>query len=330
MSALATAHPLGNDGDMRKQISTSRRIAGAGSDSTTCQTSHARRGLRIPAVVLLLSLTSLFGGCQIAGRRYRLRGTVLVKDVAGQKLTVDAEAIPGFIAAMAMPYPVRDPGGLEAAEPGDKIAADVVVMSNRSYWIEHVVITDKSGRGSIPGAAPGNSLQAGDHVPDVPLVDQDGKTLHVSQFKGKAVLITFIYTRCPFPDYCPLMSNEFAMIHDELAKNPEEYGRTHLLSISLDPAYDKPPVLRRYGLGYLKGDAKGFAQWEFVSTTPGDLKKLANAFGLAYSTKDNVISHNLDTILLGPDGAVVKRWPGNEWRTSEVLEAMRQIIGEKE
>jgi protein SCO1/2 len=315
---------------MRNQATVSAGLARGECHCATSPKARSRMRLRIPTVALLLSLMGLFGGCQIAGRRYRLRGTVLAKDVDAQTLTVDHEAIPGFMAAMAMPYPVRDPSGLNAVEPGDKIAADVVVMSNRSYWLEHVVITDKSGRGSIPGATQANTLHAGDHVPDVALVNQDGKTLHISQFKGKAVLITFIYTRCPFPDYCPLMSSEFATIHRELAKNPAEYSRTHLLSVSLDPSYDKPPVLRKYGLGYLKDDAKGFAQWDFVSTTPGDLKKLAKAFGLAYFAKDNVISHNLDTILLGPNGTVVETWPGNDWKPPEILEAMRQVTAEKE
>jgi protein SCO1 len=315
---------------MRNQATVSAGLARGECHWATSPKAHSRMGLRIPTVVLLLSLMSLFGGCQVAGRRYKLRGTVLDKDAAAQQLTVDHEAIPGFMAAMAMPYPVRDPSGLDAVEPGDKITADVVVMSNRSYWLEHVVITDKSGRGSFPIPTATNILRAGDHVPDVALVNQDGKTLHISQFKGKAVLITFIYTRCPFPDYCPLMSSEFATIHRELAKNPGEYSRTHLLSVSLDPSYDKPPVLRRYGLGYLKGDAKGFAQWEFVSTTPGDLKKLANAFGLTYFTRGKVIAHNLDTILLGPNGAVVKSWPGSDWRPPEVLAAVRQVIAEKE
>ena len=89
-------------------------------------------------------------------------------------------------------------------------------------------------------------------MPDVPLVNQDGKTLHLADFKGKAVLLTFIYTRCPFPTFCPLISSEFAAIHNDLAQTPPIYGKTHLLSVSLDPNYDTAPVLRKYGLAYLK------------------------------------------------------------------------------
>jgi protein SCO1/2 len=93
--------------------------------------------------------------------------------------------------------------------------------------------------------------------------------------------------------------------------------------VSLDPKYDTPPVLRNYGLVYLKHDASGFQQWDFVSTSPGDLQKLAAAFGLEYYEQDNLIAHSMSTILVAPDGTVKQSWSGNEWKTSEVLTALK-------
>jgi protein SCO1/2 len=156
------------------------------------------------------------------------------------------------------------------------------------------------------------------------MIDQDGKTLHLRQFKGKAVLLTFIYTRCPLPNFCPLISSEFAEIHKELKQDPDDLKRTHLISISLDPAYDTAPVLRKYGLAYLQDDASGFKHWDFVSTTPQDLDKLASAFGLQYSEQDNQIAHSMETVLIAANGTVAKSWPGNEWKPGEVLAAVKQ------
>ncbi|MGH9678994.1 MAG: SCO family protein, partial [Candidatus Acidiferrales bacterium] len=211
-------------------------------------------------------------------------------------------------------------------QPADIIRADIVVGPSGDFWIEHLKVTGKvSAKSSSRGGAQ-QALLIGDRVPDVPLVNQDGKTLHFAQFKGKTLLLTFIYTRCPFPDYCPLLSREFATIQKDLAKNPDEYEKTRLMSISLDPEHDKPPVMRVYGLSYLDHDPKGFEHWDFVSTTPADLEKLTAAFGLSLSEQNDVIAHSMNTVLLASDGTVANMWPGNDWQTSEVLDVMRHTL----
>jgi len=263
-------------------------------------------------------------GCQDSTRHYALQGRVVAKDPSTQQITVNHGEIPGFMPAMTMPYPVKDSQGFDNVQTGDAISADVEVQSKDAYWLQHLVITDESGRGSAPASTAPHELVPGDPVPDVPLINQDGKTLHLRQFKGQAVLLTFIYTRCPLPTFCPLISSEFAAIHKELKMNPEDMKRTHLISISLDPAYDTAPVLRKYGLAYLQDDATGFKHWDFVSTTPQDLEKLAAAFGLQYFTQDNQIAHSMETVLLATNGTVAKSWSGNEWKTSEVLASVKQ------
>ena len=101
------------------------------------------------------------------------------------------------------------------------------------------------------------------------------------------MLVTFIYTRCPMPDFCPRLSSEFARIHNELKKDPDDYNKTHLLTISFDPKYDTPAVLRKYGLNYLDGDKSGFSHWDFASTNPDDMRRVAEAFGLEYGGDDH-------------------------------------------
>jgi protein SCO1 len=270
-----------------------------------------------------MCLSLLLSSCGNSPTTYVLTGRVISKQPATRQLIIDNDDIPGFMSAMTMPYAVKDPGGFQRVQPADVIRADVIVEQPGKFWLEHLTVIGKAaGRPSIEGPSP-QALMIGDKVPDVPLVNEDGKTLHFAELKGKAVLLTFVYTRCPFPDYCPLISRQFSAIQKELAKNPDDYKRTHLVSISLDPKYDKPPVLREYGLTYLDHDSKGFEHWDFVSTTPEDLQKLTGSFGLSYAEENSQISHSLNTILLAADGTVADMWPGNEWQTSEVLDVMR-------
>jgi protein SCO1/2 len=168
-------------------------------------------------------------------------------------------------------------------------------------------------------------LIPGEQVPNVALVNQDGRTIHLSDFAGKALLVTFIYTRCPMPNFCPRLSSQFAKIHDELKKNPGDYAKTHLLTISFDPKYDNPAVLRKYGLAYLDDDASGFAHWDFASTNPTDLAHLAQAFGLQYEEEDNQISHNMSIVLIAPDGKVARFW-STDWTWTELMESLQQAL----
>ena len=258
-----------------------------------------------------------------AGARYHLRGTVLGKNPATGEISVKHGDIPGLMPAMTMIYAVKDPAVVQEVQPGDQISADLLVSANgQDYLLDDVVITDESKRNEPPAMTAPRQLSAGESIPDVPLVNQDGKTIHLQDYRGKALLVTFVYTRCPMPTACPLISSHFARVHEELAKDPRAYAASHLISISLDPAYDKPPVLRQYGLAYLDDNAAGFEQWEFADTTPGDLRRLANAFGLQYSVEDNQITHTMETTLIGPDSKVAQTWEGSGWDPHEVAEAV--------
>ena len=280
-------------------------------------------GSRKLFIVIILGFC-LTAACQHGWKRYPLRGQVTDKNVATNQITVDHEDIPGFMPAMTMPYKVEDPAAIEEVEPGDKIAAEVVVAKNGTdYWLEDVRITDESGRKTTKAPAPAERLAAGEPVPNLPLINQDGRTIHFDDFKGKAVLLTFIYTRCPMPNFCPRLSSQFARIHDDLAKTPTLLAKTHLLTVSFDPKYDTAPVLRRYGLAYLDNDASGFAQWDFASAAASDLRKLADAFGLVYFEQGNQIAHSMDIVLISPQGKVVKYWAA-DWTTKELEDALKE------
>lgn len=263
-------------------------------------------------------------GAAPGAKQYHLRGTIVAKSLATTEVTVKHEEIPGLMPAMTMVYKVKDPAVVEEVQPGDTITADLLVSGNgQDYLLDDVVITDETKRSEPPALVAPRALKVGESVPDVPLVNQDGKTFRLGDYRGKALLVTFVYTRCPMPTACPLISSHFARVHEELAKDAKAYAASHLVSISLDPSYDKPPVLRTYGLAYLDGNAAGFAQWEFADTTPGDLRKLADAFGLEYTEEDNQITHTMETTLIGPDGKVAQTWDGSGWDPHAVAQAVR-------
>ena len=274
-------------------------------------------------VLVIFAAAVLFTGCH-STKRYNLRGRVMAKTPATSEIIVDHEEIPGFMAAMTMSYKVKDPAVVGEVEPGDAIAAEVVVTNNgNDYWLEDVRITDESGRKTAEPAMVTHMLPIGAPVPDLPLTNQDGKRFRLTELKGKAVLLTFIYTRCPMPTFCPRLSGQFAKIHEDLAKTPDDYAKTHLVTVSFDPKYDTAPVLRKYGLAYLDNDAAGFSQWDFASSNPSDLRKIADAFGLQYFEEENQITHSMVVALIAPDGTIAKYW-GTQWTTGELEDALRE------
>ena len=292
-----------------------------------------RMRVHIRACFALVVMVVVCAACGTSERRYALRGRVMAKSAA--QITVSHEEIPDFMAAMTMPYSVKDADAFKVVQPGDAITADLVVTRSNDYWLEHVVVVSPAGSSAYTATettdieVENGVTLVGNPVPAVPLVNQDGRTIHLTDFKGQTVLLTFIYTRCPFPTFCPLLTSEFASIHRELAKTPAHVKSTHLVSISMDPAYDTPTQLRKYGLTYLKNNATDFAHWDFVTTTPSDLAALAQAFGLTYYEDKGQITHTMRTVLVAPDGTVARIWDGGQWRKQELLDAMQSVAARR-
>jgi protein SCO1/2 len=259
---------------------------------------------------------------------YHLRGKVVSTDAAKGEVTLDHEAIPGFMEAMTMPYKLKDPSILGELHPGDVITADVLVSPDpdADYLLDHIVVVAQAK----PDYKPAVSYHVpvpGDPVPDFKLRNQDGQPIHLSQFHGKALLVTFIYTRCPTPDFCPRVSRNFAVLEKQLAANPALYAQTHLLSVSFDPEHDTPARLRAYGASYIGSDAKNaFSHWEFAVPDKSVLAEMAKFFDLGMTgNADTTITHTLSTTLIGPNGKVVRFYPGNEWTVEQVFGDVKQL-----
>jgi protein SCO1/2 len=259
---------------------------------------------------------------------YHLRGKVVSTDATRGEVTLDHEAIPGFMEAMTMPYKLKDASILNELHPGDVITADVLVLPDpdADYLLDHIIVVAQVK----PDTKPGVSYHVpapGDAVPDFRLRNQDGRPIHLSQYRGKALIVTFIYTRCPSPDFCMRVTRNFSVLEKQLAANPALYARTHLICISFDPEHDTPERLRAYGATYIGSDKKSaFAHWEFAVPEKSALAEMAKFFDLGMTNEaDSTITHTLSTTLIGPDGKVVRFYPGNEWTPEQVLADVKQL-----
>jgi protein SCO1 len=261
---------------------------------------------------------------------YKLRGKVVATNPATGEVTINHEAIPGFMEAMTMPYKVKDPNVLSELHPGDVLTADLLVSheSDANVFLDHIVVVAQ-GKPDYKPATIYHVPAQGDAVPDFKLRNQDGRVIHLNQFRGEDLLITFIYTRCPLPNFCPLVTRNFAKIERQLALDLKVKGKTHLLCVSFDPEHDTPERLKSYGEEYVGTDAKaGFANWDFAVPAGAELKEMAKFFDVGITTEaDQTITHTLSTTLVGRDGKVIKFYPGNEWTPDQVVGDVKHSLG---
>lgn len=262
-------------------------------------------------------------------KTFTMRGKVVGTDAT--HVVVDHEAIPGFMEAMTMPYKVKDPSILSELHPGDRITARLTVSEDsagfRDPLLDNIVVIAQA-RPDYKPAVQYNIPKAGDTVPDFALRNQSDRMIHLAQFKGKVLLVTFIYTRCPFADFCPRMSHNFAEVDKLLANDPAVFAKTHLLSISFDPAYDTPAVLRSYGGAYTgQYTRETFAHWDFAAPTQKDLPAIEQYFNVGVTGTDSkTLSHSLSTVLIGKDGRIAAWYPSNEWKPADVVTDIRSAV----
>ncbi|PQJ36563.1 electron transporter [Salinibacter sp. 10B] len=250
--------------------------------------------------------------------------------VAGFKndttLFVEHERIPGYMPPMTMPLPVRDAGLLNGLDMGDAIQFRLRVSEERAEIVElwaiadSLVAQDPAQNSSMQAPTRGptaSTVSEGDRVPaDLTLMSQAGDSLRIGDCRGDILVLTFIYTRCPIPNYCPRMSKHFATLQPKLRA---EYGeRVQLLSISFDPAHDTPAVLQDYASRY----TDRLDTWTFATGDSSQVRRATSLFGVYTSQGDGEITHNLVTAVVGSDGTVERLFRGNEWTPTDVMQAV--------
>jgi len=279
--------------------------------------------------LLIVGLLILGAGCgrESNAPTYRLTGQILVVKPDTNEVLVKHDDIPGFMPAMTMPYAVADSSLIKDRVAGDLITATLVVGAERAY-LSAITKTGSAAlpddaRTTIPAAAGVQILKPGDVVPDTALIDQDGRSMSLNDFRGSALAVSFIYTRCPLPQFCPLIDRRFGEVQTRAVDDPVLKGRLKLVSISFDPAFDQPPMLRVHARK-LGVDP---TVWTFATAEEPVVDRLAARFGVnVIREKDGTITHNVRTAVIDPSGHIVSILDNNEWTGAELALALTNAV----
>jgi protein SCO1/2 len=261
-------------------------------------------------------------GCtqQPPARQYELKGQILEVRADRNEVVIRHEDIKNFMPGMTMPFKVKPSTLLAGRRSGELVTATLVVEEVEAY------LSSLTRTGDAPLPKPAEltdvppvpiTLQPGDPVADAALVDQGGSPAPISSFRGRPIAMTFIYTRCPIPDFCPLMDRQFAAVQKAIKSTPALSG-ARLLTVTLDPAYDTPEVLTRYA----RARGADPATWSFLTGDVKEVSKFGEQFGLYIehdATNPTNVIHNLRTAVIDPTGRLFRIHNGNEWTTTELL-----------
>jgi protein SCO1/2 len=268
---------------------------------------------------------------------YQLRGVVKRVNLAKGSLMIAHEAIPGFMDAMTMPFFYNDRDFLENLASGDEVEGTLHVVEEDGVVIEHELrdlkvakpavrsMVFEVSKGKVSFREAPKQLEPGDAVPDFSMTTQEGKPLKLSDLRGSVVVLTFIYTRCPLPDFCPLMDRKFAELAGRAVANPVRAQSIRLISLSFDPEHDTPEVLAKHAK--IRGAAPPL--WMFAVASHEELNKIGRPLGLFYGPTQNEIAHNLCTAVIDREGKLARLELGaaaNKWENVDLLKTIYSLI----
>jgi protein SCO1/2 len=261
-------------------------------------------------------------------RRFDLRGRVVSLDRGARQVTLAHDRIDGFMDAMTMPFAVKEGWAMQTMQPGDLVQATLVVDGARS-WVEVAAVTRDPRGDSAKADAKGTWVPAapGAPLPAVKLVDQDRRTFTFERYRGAPLVVTFAYTRCPLPEFCPLVMQRLAAIERTTAADPA-LAPARFLTVTLDPSNDTPARLREYGLHNGAGAGSvPFARWQLATGSADEIRKVAAFFGLDYYSEENgQVIHSLRTGVVAADGTLARVFEHNEWTAAEVVGVLEQLM----
>jgi len=278
-----------------------------------------------------LILTLLSGCTAESDRRFPLKGQILAiaagtRPDGRREVTVKHEDIPNFMPAMTMAYVVRQPVLLDGLTPGDLFTATLVNQDAEFY------LTDlkKTGHAGLPPDARAvkimDVMQPGDEVPDDPLQDQSGATRKLSDWRGQAIAVTFVYTRCPLPDFCPLMDRRFGELQRAIAADARLRDRVHLVSVTFDPAHDTHAVIEAHA----RARGADPRTWSYLTGSAAAIDRFTSRFGVSAiegTDAPQTITHNLRTAVVDRNGRLMTIHSGNDWTVEALLADLRTASG---
>ena len=256
---------------------------------------------------------------------YDTRGVVRGFSPDRSTIEIQHENIPGYMPSMTMPFVARDPKQIADLKTGDAISFRMVVTP-KDFWIENVKkirredVNVAEPKRTAPVPAERNArLKEGDAMPPFSLTNQNGERISLDTFRGQPFVLTFVFTRCPVPNFCPRMSNNFEELQAAIKSGTSTLANTRLLSITLDPEYDTPKVLSDYA-AFHHADPK---IWTFVTGDEKEIDSLTSAFSVYRQNEGGTISHGLASALINRDGVIERIWRGNAWTPAEVTAAIQ-------
>lgn len=269
--------------------------------------------LRVALVVLALLALA---GCP-ATKRFDVTGVVLRNDASGQ-LTVSHDPIAGYMDAMAMPFTVRAVEEAAGIHPGDRISFRLNVTQTDSF-IDHIRVVSAARRdaGLLRSPASKSLIELGMPFPDFTLVDQNGEHRSLHALNGQVVVVTFIYTRCPLPDYCPRMMTNFREISERL--HDRMGNGVTLLTITFDPRYDTSEVLSRYARFY----GVTSPGWYLLTGAPEQIQRVTDAFGIEFWPEEGLFTHTLQTAVIAPDGRLFGTLEGKAYSVQQLADLVQ-------
>ncbi|MGH6927213.1 MAG: SCO family protein [Dongiaceae bacterium] len=274
-----------------------------------------------------LTVVLALAGCaseQSQARQYELQGQILSIRPEANEVLIKHGDIRNFMPGMTMPFRVRDAALLAGKAPGDLVTAQLMVAETEAWLatLEKTGTAPLDAATSMPAASFVSPLEPGDSAPTATLTGQDGQPLPL-EWAGSATAITFIYVRCPLPQFCPMMDRRFAEIQKALKSDPRLEARARLLSVSFDPQNDTPAALRAHA-SKLGADP---AIWRFATAPPEIVDRFAAAFGVnVIREPDGTITHNLRTAVIDPDGRAVSVYDGSDWTSDQVIDDLRRSL----
>jgi protein SCO1/2 len=276
-------------------------------------------------------MLALAGACD--AQEHAARGIVLAAVPSARSVTISCEAIPGYMAAMEMPFAVRDASELTGLTPGTAVSF-TIVENGKQLLAEKIEVRGTANLESEPlqagqltalhralnPAAAATVLAVGQPVPDFALTDQAGRRIRLSQLQGKAVALTFGYSRCPNPDYCFRLSNNLARVERRFH---DRAGRDFvLLTIAIDPEHDQGAALAKYA-GTWKADP---AVWHFLTGPLPEVQRVAGMFGMNFWSEEGLVTHSLRTVLLDRQGRLAVNLEGNSFSAEQLGDLLQTVM----
>jgi protein SCO1 len=266
---------------------------------------------------------------------YPARGVVQAVRADGKTVVIKHEEIPGYMMAMTMPFEARNTNELAGVKAGDAVSFRLRV-TDRDGWIDQLKVLTPAPATNAPATntpppfrllpnVP--ELKAGDPLPDYAFTNELGRAVQLADYRGQALAFTFIFTRCPFPNFCPRMSDHLSLAQKRLAQTPGAPTNWHLLSISFDPEYDTPERLAEYGRRFGQDPAR----WSLLNGSFDQIERLAGHFGLYFGRNVAIAdqNHNLRTVVVDASGKVRQIFVGNEWSVDDLVAAITEATHAK-